>query len=82
VVEAIVMVKDPGQEHWRGLGRHEFITLPRVGERIDFDIEGTEYSYQVVAVHHTLDPASSAGDIYAIRLGTVAEVVQRLLEEY
>ena len=81
MVSAMVMVKDPGRDNWEGLGSHDFLVLPRVDERIDLDVSGVGYSYKVVAVHHPLDPADAAGDIYAVRLGTIPDVVKRLFEE-
>ena len=35
---AIVIVKNPGENNWEGLGTHEFRVLPRRGERIDLDV--------------------------------------------
>lgn len=79
---AIVIVKNPGNDNWEGLGDHEFRVMPCKGERIDFnDPDGIGYSYEVVAVHHPLNPASTAGDVYAVRIGTVTDTVVRLFEE-
>ncbi len=81
MVSAIVVVKDPGRDGWEGMGTRNFRVLPRVGERIDLDVDGIGYSYEVVAVHHPLAPADAAGDVYAVRLGTITDVVKRLFEE-
>lgn len=78
---AIVIVKNPGRESWEGLGTHRFRVLPRVGERIDLDVDGIGYSYEVVAVHHPLEPADAAGDIFAVRIGTIPDVLTRLFRE-
>lgn len=78
---AIVMVKNPGQSNWEGLGTHRFQVLPQIGERIDIDVEGTGYSYEVVAVHHPEEPATNAADVYAVRISTVTEAAMRLFEE-
>ncbi len=88
LLRAILIVKNPGADSWEGLGTHEFGVLPRVGEHISLDVNGWGYLYEVVAVHH---PGEREGnristedygvDIYAVRLGTNGEVVQRLFEE-
>lgn len=79
---AIVIVKTPGNDAWEGLGTHEFRVMPRKGERIDFDDpDGIGYSYEVVAVHHPQDPVTTAGDVYAVRIGTVTDTAVRLFEE-
>ena len=80
MVSAILIVKNPGSNKWEGMGTHEFAVLPRVGDNIDLDIDGIGYSYGVVAVHHPGEPASTAGDIYAVRLGTTSDVVLGLFE--
>lgn len=81
MVAAMVYGKNPGSDHWEGMDRHEFAVFPRLGERIDFVIDGTAYSYEVVAVHHSAAPAANlAGDVYVVQLGTVKEVVRRLFE--
>lgn len=81
MVSAMVLVKNPGRNNWEGLGSHDFRVLPRVGERVDLDLSGIGYSYEVVAVHHPLEPADTAGDVYAVRLGTITDVVKGLFEE-
>lgn len=79
---AIMIVKNPGNDNWEGLDEHEFRVMPRKGERIDFnDADGIGYSYEVVAVHHPLDPATTAGDVYAVRIGTVTDTSVRLFEK-
>ena len=82
MISAVVIVKNPGKDNWEGLGTHEFRVLPRAGERVELNIEGIGYSYEVVAVHHPLDPSPTGGvDIYAVRIGTVTDVTIRLLED-
>lgn len=81
MISALVIVKNPGNDKWEGLGDHEFEILPRVGERILTDIDGIGYVYEVVAIVHPFDPSGSIGDVYAVRIGTITDVNARLFRE-
>lgn len=78
IVEAMVMVKEPGATSWRGLGSKQFRVLPRVGDSIGMDVEGVGYLYQVVSVHHPIDLAATAGDVYAVRRGMLVDELGEL----
>lgn len=82
MLTAMVMVKEPGGRNWKGLGSHQFRAIPRIGETIGMDDEeGIGQHYEVVGVHHPLDPASHAGDVYAVRVGEATDDIKRLFEE-
>ena len=82
MLSAMVMVKEPGGRNWRGLGSHQFRALPRVGEMIGMNDEaGVGQHYEVVGVHHPLDPATHTGDVYAVRVGKATNDIRRLFEE-
>jgi hypothetical protein len=82
LIEAILILKHGSSSAFEGEGRCQFRVLPRVGEHIDIDVEvegePVGYSYRVVAVHHPKTPASTAGDIYAVRDGVTSDLIRRL----
>lgn len=81
MVEAMVMVQHNGKDHWEGMGSRKFAVMPRVGEFIDFDIDGIGVSYRVVMVSHPLDPATTAGDIHAVYEGKIVDLLQAALRK-
>lgn len=80
VVEAMVMAVGGGREQPEGRGRYRFTVLPRVGEQIELMDGDQAYLFEVVAIHHPGEPASTAGDIYVRRLGPTAEVIKSLCD--
>ncbi len=80
MVSAILLTKNPGQTNWRNMGIQNFHEVPRIGERIDLEIDDLAYSYEVVAIHHTTGSARPFGIIYAVRLGRNSDVIVRLFE--
>lgn len=69
MVSVTVFIKEPGGDHWEGLGRREFMVLPRVGEHIG----DATYLYRVVSMQHPLNPTMTAGDLYAVQVGGFAD---------
>ena len=70
MIEFMVMEKKADGE-WEGLGRQSFRIAPRIGEYIDLnDEEGIGQTYEVIAVMHPMQPASTAGDLIIRHLGT------------
>jgi hypothetical protein len=72
MIEAMVMLVH--KDRVEGLGRHEFYVLPRMGDYIVAnDPKDIGHAYRVVEVHHPIDPASTAGDIYLVDAGDLVE---------
>lgn len=71
LIEWIVIEFTP--EGGRSLPGGFFRASPRVGEIISHDEDGVGIAFEVVAVHHPLQPASAAGDIYVKRIGNLTD---------
>ena len=64
---------------WEGMGQREFAAVPQVGHFVTTNDEaGVGQAYEVVAVIHPLDPASSAGDLLLKHVSTDVELRGRL----
>lgn len=56
---------------WSGHGSRAFRVAPRVGDYVSFDdSQGVGQAYEVIAVLHPLDLASTAGDLIIRHRGT------------
>ena len=81
-IQAMVMVRYPDEEHWKGMGSKSFRVMPRIGEHIAGDDEnGVSQIYRVVGVHHPLEPTVTAGDIFVVHVGDVLDEMNRLFNE-
>ena len=68
---------------WTGVGSHEFRTPPRKGDIIGWDDEnGVGQAYEVVAVMHPLEPATTSGDLLVRHISTDLEFRQKIQETY
>lgn len=64
---------------WEGMGEREFAAVPQVGHFVTADDgDGVGQAYEVVAVIHPLNPATSAGDMILKYVSTDIELRQRL----
>ncbi|MGG6267537.1 hypothetical protein [Leptolyngbya sp. AN10] len=79
-ITAMLMVKVPDKEHWQGMGSKAFSVLPRTGELIEYDIDGTAHVCKVVAVAHPSEPTVNIGDIYAVQLGKTTDVLKQIFD--
>ena len=78
-VNAFVLVKNPGNSMWEGVGAREFVTLPRNNELIELEIGERAYLYRVVAVvHGNRDRDINAGHIFAVQVGKKAAFLEAL----
>ena len=71
LIEWVVIEYTP--EGGRSLPGGSFRVSPRVGEIITHDEDGVGVAFEVVAVHHPLEPTTTAGDLYVKRLGNLVE---------
>jgi hypothetical protein len=80
---AVCRARTASADNWDGLGERAFRVLPRRGEQVQFnDPDGIGQCYEVVAVHHPLDPDRTvACDLYVVRIGTITDVLGQLFRE-
>jgi hypothetical protein len=64
-MEAVVFVKQHNSTTYDNLGAKKFSFLPRVDEFISVGSEDSKIFYQVIAVHHAMDPKLTI-EVYAI----------------
>lgn len=74
------MVMEVGLPEVRGLGSHRFRVAPRVDDFITMDRDGQGEAFEVVAVIHPLEPASTAGDILIRHIGNGTSAISRFKE--
>jgi hypothetical protein len=79
-ITAMLMLKVSGRDTWQGMGEKAYSVLPRTGEFIEIDVDGTAYWCKVVAVAHSSEPTTNIGDIYAVPLGKSTDVLKQLFD--
>ncbi|CAM2005517.1 hypothetical protein [Acanthopleuribacter pedis] len=78
-ITAFILVKNPGNSMWEGMGARDFATLPRHNELIELEVGERAYLYRVVAVVHGGGRHDiHGGHIFAVQVGKKSAVLEAL----